>query len=141
MNILIDTNIVLDFLLKREPYVKNAEEIFIACKQYRVYGFIAAHSVPNMFYIMRKCYTLYELKQIIKLFTDFVSIVDLTEEMILRALTNHNFSDFEDCLQDECAQKIKADYIITRNTKDYEFSKIKAIEPSNFVNNVLNNSF
>lgn len=137
MNILIDTNIVLDFLLKREPYVKNAEAIFKACKEFRVYGFIAAHSIPDIFYIMRKCFTLYELKQIIKLLTDFISIVNLTEEMILFALSEHNFADFEDCLQDKCAQEIKADYIITRNIKDFEFSKVKAIEPSDFINEYL----
>ena len=60
MNILIDTNIVLDFLLKRDPYIINAESIFKACKEFRVYGFIAAHSIPDIFYIMRKCYTLYK---------------------------------------------------------------------------------
>lgn len=133
MNILIDTNIVLDFLLKREPHIKNTEMIFKACKEFKINGFIAAHSIPDIFYIMRKSYTLYELKEIIKLLADFITIVDLTEKMILSALSEHNFSDFEDSLQDECAQEINADFIITRNTKDFEYSKVKAIEPNEFI--------
>ena len=137
MNILIDTNIVLDFLLKREPHIKNAEMIFKACKEFKINGFIAAHSIPDIFYIMRKSFTLYELKEIIKLLADFITIVDLTEKMILSALFEHNFSDFEDSLQDECAQEINADFIITRNTKDFEYSKVKAIEPNEFIKNVL----
>jgi predicted nucleic-acid-binding protein len=137
MNILIDTNIVLDFLLRREPHIKNAGIIFKACKEFKINGFIAAHSIPDIFYIMRKSYTLYELKEIIKLLANFISIINLTEEMILSALSEHNFSDFEDSLQDECAQEINADYIITRNVNDFAHSKVKAIEPKEFIKNVL----
>jgi len=52
---------------------------------------------------------------------------------IISALNNENFTDFEDCLQDECASDFNADYIVTRNISDFKDSKVKAIEPSEFL--------
>ena len=51
----------------------------------------------------------------------------------VEALEREEFSDFEDCLQDECAKGIGADYIITRNVKDFEQSKVPAITPEQFL--------
>ena len=52
---------------------------------------------------------------------------------MIAAIENQDFKDFEDCLQDECAREIDADYIITRNTGDFKVSKVPAIEPEQFV--------
>ena len=52
---------------------------------------------------------------------------------ILSALDNEDFSDFEDCLQEECAVAISADYIITRNAKDFALSRVPAILPNEFL--------
>jgi len=52
---------------------------------------------------------------------------------ILSALSNEDFSDFEDCLQEECAFAISADYIVTRNTKDFASSRVPVIPPDKFL--------
>ena len=62
-----------------------------------------------------------------------LSIVDIDEEKIISSLENEEFTDFEDCLQDECAEEIRADYIVTRDMNDFTKSKIPAITPSDFV--------
>ena len=54
MVVLIDTNVLLDFLLGREPYFSNADRIIKLCAEQKIQGFMAAHSIPNMFYILRK---------------------------------------------------------------------------------------
>ena len=54
--ILVDTNVLLDYLLTREPFYEDAEKIVLACVEGKVKGCIAAHSVPNMFFILRKDY-------------------------------------------------------------------------------------
>lgn len=61
-------------------------------------------------------------------------ISDLNLEKILSAVDNDHFTDFEDCLQEECAVNIMADYIVTRNPKDFIKSRVKVIEPETFVN-------
>ena len=53
--------------------------------------------------------------------------------ILLSALDNEYFSDFEDCLQEECAVAISADYIVTRNTKDFASSRVPAILPDEFL--------
>lgn len=60
-------------------------------------------------------------------------ISELNVEKILSATENETFKDFEDCLQEECAVEIMADYIVTRNLKDYKTSRVKAIKPKKFI--------
>ena len=52
MRVLIDTNILLDALLGREPYFDNADKILKLCADKKIDGFMAAHSIPNIFYIL-----------------------------------------------------------------------------------------
>ena len=60
-------------------------------------------------------------------------ISDLNEKKIMAALDNVKFSDFEDCLQEECAIEELADYIVTRNPGDFIESRVKVIQPDEFV--------
>lgn len=52
---------------------------------------------------------------------------------ICSALDNEDFHDFEDCLQEECAVAVSADYITTRNIKDFSISRVPAISPDEFI--------
>ena len=54
MVVLIDTNVIIDFLLKREPFGEAAEKILQKCAQKQLTGYMAFHSVPNIWYILRK---------------------------------------------------------------------------------------
>ena len=123
MIILVDTNVVLDVLMKREPYTEAAQHILTKC----------ANSIPNLFYILRKAYSQKERRKFIKNLCDIFRISDLNAEKIMAAAENEDFSDFEDCLQEECAVEVMADYIVTRNPGDYKTSRIKVIEPGEFV--------
>lgn len=133
MVILVDTNIILDVLLKREPYSTYAEIILTKCAHRQMTGYLAAHSIPNLFYILRKTYTQQERRRLIKNLCSIFRISDLNLETILSAVDNENFADFEDGLQEECAVSIMADYIVTRNPKDFTESRVKVIEPETFV--------
>lgn len=64
---------------------------------------------------------------------DIFRISDLIAEKIISVIEHEEFSDFEDCLQEECAVEAMADYIVTRNPGDYKMSRIKVIEPDEFV--------
>ncbi|MCI8276271.1 MAG: PIN domain-containing protein [Lachnospiraceae bacterium] len=133
MTILVDTNIVLDVLMKREPYAELAQIIMTKCADREIIGYLAAHSIPNLFYILRKTYTIKERRRLIKNLCNVFRISDLNEKKILSAVENEEFSDFEDCLQEECAVEAMVDYIVTRNPDDYAKSRIKVVEPREFV--------
>lgn len=133
MVILIDTNVILDALLKREPYVNEAQIIITKCANQEITGYLAAHSLPNLFYILRKSYSQQERREFIRNLCDIFYISDLNVEKILSAADNEAFTDFEDCLQEECAVEIMADYIVTRNPADYKKSRVQIIQPDEFV--------
>ena len=132
MRILIDTNILIDVVARREPFFADAVAIFELCQQDKVEGYIAAHSVVNMAYILRKNFTLDELREILlrlcKIFT--VEAIDLSK--LIAALNDRDFSDFEDCLQTQCALNLRADFIVTRNVSDFAASEIPAVTPEQF---------
>lgn len=133
MVILVDTNVVLDVLLKREPYDKAAQTIMTKCANGDIIGYLAAHSIPNLFYILRRAYSQKERRRFIKNLCDIFIISDLNTEKIMSAIENEEFIDFEDCLQEECAVEAMADYIVTRNPDDYKRSRIKVMEPEDLV--------
>ncbi len=136
MNVLIDTNILLDFIQHRENF-SDSEIIIKLCASGDINGFMAAHSVPNMFYILRKNFTDEERREILLSLVELIPVASIDQTKIIAALNQKTFFDFEDCLQAECAKVAKADYIITRNVKDYEESKVKAVTAADFLK--LNN--
>lgn len=131
--ILIDTNVLLDYLLTREPFYKEAEEIILACADSRVRGCIAAHSISNMFFILRKDYNVKERKEILANICSIFDVEGLDKAKLLAGLQNEEFSDLEDCLQMECAKAYGAEYIVTRNIVDYKISEVKAIMPKDYL--------
>lgn len=133
MVVLIDTNVLLDFLLGREPYFSNADRIIKLCADKKIQGFIAAHSIPNMFYILQKDMSVEARREVMLNLCDILAIENIDSVKVIAALKNSAFVDLEDCLQSDCAEKVKADYIITRNIKDFEISEVPAILPEDFL--------
>ena len=131
--ILVDTNVLLDYLLTREPFYEDAKKIVLACVQGTVKGCIAAHSISNMFFILRKDYNAKERREVLVNLCSIFDVEGLDKAKILSGLQNEDFSDFEDCLQMECAKAYGAKYIVTRNIDDYKMSEIKAILPGDYL--------
>ena len=137
MRVLVDTNIVLDYLLEREPYAESAKKIVVGCKQKKVIGCIAAHTVSNMFFILRKTYSVEDRRTILKDICKLFDVEGIDRLKIIQALDNSDFKDFEDCLQMQCAKSFRADYILTRNLADYRDSEIACISPEEFCEKYL----
>lgn len=133
MLILIDTNVLLDVIARREPYVIFSEKIIDLCRQEIINGAIAGHSVLNAMYVLRKNFTLEERKEIFLSLCEFLYVESVDFGKIIQALKDDNFSDFEDCLQMQCALSLRADYIVTRNVKDFAASEIPAVTPEEFL--------
>ena len=133
MVILVDTNILMDIIANREPYAEYGKQILEKCAKREVIGIMAAHSFPNLFYILRKDFNQKERRDLLKKLCSIFRISDLNRKKILAALENNEFLDFEDCLQEECAVEEIADYIVTRNPNDFTKSRVQVIQPDEFL--------
>ncbi len=131
--ILVDTNVLLDYILTREPFFADAKKIVQACVDGKAKGCIAAHSITNMFFILRKDYNSKERREILSSLFSVFDVEGIDKVKLLSALQNEEFFDFEDCLQMECARSYGAKYIITRNMEDYKESKVEAILPGDYL--------
>lgn len=129
MKVLIDTNVVLDVLCGRQEFLENSEKIFKLCEVKKLSGYISALSIPNIIYIMRKELEPEKTKEILDKLMLIFSVADLKADDLKKA-ANLNFKDFEDAVQSACASRIHADYIITRNIRDFTTSKVAVIKPS-----------
>lgn len=135
MKVMIDTNIILDVLCNRKDFVDDSLKVFKLCEVKKVSGYISALSIPNIVYIMRKELDSKMIKEILEKLSLIFEIVDLKEDDLKRASTL-NFKDYEDAIQSVQANRIKANYIITRNIKDYSNSKVAAIKPSELIERI-----
>lgn len=133
MVILVDTNVVLDFLVVRKPYFDNAKQIFLMCAEDKIKGYIAFHSIPDMYYILHRDYTSEARRKMLARVCTVLQVTAASHDKVCNAILREDFKDFEDCLQDECAKEIDADYIITRNVRDFNYSDVKAVTPEEFL--------
>ncbi|MBO5292642.1 MAG: PIN domain-containing protein [Lachnospiraceae bacterium] len=133
IRILIDTNVLLDYLLEHELFFEDAKEVILSCIDGKARGCIAAHSIPNMFFILRKDYNSKERREVLLNLCKIFDVEGIDKAKLISGLVNEEFSDFEDCVQMECAKSYEADYIVTRNTSDYATSEVKAITPKEYL--------
>ena len=133
MRILIDTDVIMDFLMKRGSFSDDAEKMIAFCMREGIQGAVAAHTIPNLFYILRTHYTKEERRDVLLKLCKMFMVVGIDANKLESALCNTSFSDFEDCLQMECAKDFEADFIVTRNVKDFLASPIPVIEPTELV--------
>ena len=132
MVVLIDTNVIIDFLITREPYFESSSKVMEKCAVRELEGYIAFHSVSNLWYILRKIPEDKRRKWMLDI-CGFLEVVGVSHDEVLKAIKMDKFKDFEDCLQDRCAKNVGAKYIITRNIDDFGESEIPAISPDNFL--------
>lgn len=133
MTLLIDTNILLDYLDKRATYTPAIDEIYTKILSKQIHGVLAAHSITNLWYILRKDYSGAERRELLSSILEVFEISPLTKDKFVSAINRSDFKDFEDCLQDECAIHAKADCIVTRNVKDFVNAKTPVLTPEEFV--------
>lgn len=133
MEILIDTNVILNYITERDdPFRESSKKIMELCAEEKVNGYIAFHSLSIIWYVLRKK-SENERRFWLKNVCEILPVVGATHEQVLEAIDQVNFTDFEDCLQDKCAQNIGAHYIITCNVNDFINANTKIINPKEFI--------
>jgi predicted nucleic acid-binding protein len=132
MRVLIDTDVTLDFLLMRQPFAQEAREIFKACAQNRLAGYIAAITPVNVFYIARKAIGAENARALVGDLLNIVAVCPL-DGASLAAAQSLPLTDFEDAVQAASAQAEDLDAIVTRNGADYAGSPVPALTPADLL--------
>lgn len=132
--VLIDTDVILDFLFDRKPFSEDAAQILSWCENGKIQGFVTSIMLSNIYYLLRKTAKHEKIIENLKMLMNIVDVLTTDKNAILEAL-NSEFKDFEDALQNFSAQnhdEIKV--IITRNIKDYKTSNLAIMEPETYIN-------
>lgn len=132
MIVILDTCVILDVLLDREPFVYDGRRILEYSIDDKITAFITAKSVTDIFYLFKKnTHSSAAAIKNIKDLIEMVRILDTTAEDIFMALEKDP-KDFEDAVMEATAIRNKMDAIITRNEKDFLGEGVRIINPADF---------
>jgi len=133
LKILFDTNIILDVLLNREPFIKLSASIVSAVENKKIEGFLCATTITTLDYLISKetnrSKARVEIRKLLSLFK--ISEVNLK---VLELSLNSQFKDFEDAVQYYSGEYCGVNGLVTRNTKDYKQTKLPIYTPSELSN-------
>jgi predicted nucleic acid-binding protein len=135
-NILIDTDVILDFFFDRKPFSDQSAQILTMCETKQIKGFITPVICSNLYYLLRQRAQHEKVVEKLKLLMSITDVLIMDKEVVFHAL-NSGFNDFEDALQNFSAIKSGAiEAIITRNVKDFKNSTIGALTPENYLRTI-----
>ena len=131
MRLLLDTNIIVDILTKCTGY-EDSRMVLRYCEAGRAEGLVSATTVTDVMYILRKHIAPSSARDAVRTLLSIVDVAGVLKADIIAAFTS-DMTDYEDAVQASCAARNKADYIVTRNVKDFEKSIVPAILPGDML--------
>ena len=132
MKIVLDTNVILDVLANREPFADDSEAVLTTCNGNTLEAAITANTVTDIAYVLHKHLDRTSIKAALLGLLELVSVIEVNRENCVGAF-DLPMSDYEDALLAHCAKGWGADYIVTRNKRDFSASPITAITPPEFL--------
>ena len=132
MTVLIDTNVVMDVVFNNSKLIDGSRAILDHAEQKRFAGYISASAITDIFYLSKKRLGKKVAKEVVKELLQIYYPATVTDNHIYQAL-DLDWSDFEDSVQYIVGESISADYIVTRNTKDYTSGTIPVVTPEEFI--------
>jgi len=136
MKIYFDTDIIIDVLKRREPFYENSNMIFMLAVDGKIDGIVCTSAVADIYYLSRKQYD--DTRTTTNIIFDILEIIKPVDTLVndIFSAAELDFQEFEDAVIASIAQREKADYIITRDTKDFTNSPVQAITPDKFLANI-----
>jgi predicted nucleic acid-binding protein len=129
---IIDTNVVLDVLLERAPFVNASVAVFCLVEESRIDAFLCATTITTIDYLLTQSLPGSEARDALHRLISLFEIATVNRSVIERALGS-KIPEFEDAVLDEAGQMAGVDAIVTRNTKDFSKSDLKVFEPNEFL--------
>lgn len=134
--VLLDSDIILDAMIDRKPFSKDAIQILSLCEKRKIHGFTTPVILSNLYYLLKRLGMshIYILEHFRNLVTNILFDITIIDKETILASINSGFSDFEDALQNFSAENHHTvSIIITRNIKDFKKSKIAVMSPKEFL--------
>ena len=135
MTALIDSDVLLDVALRRQPFFPASDQVVRWCEDHPGSGFIAWHTVSNIYYILRRTGGDASARGFIATTLARIDVASTGTPEAKHAL-HLAISDFEDALQISAALAVGADAIVTRNARDYSGTVVPALSPEEFLRKV-----
>ena len=133
MTVLVDTNVILDYIHNREPFAQAASDCLEYLFANKAKVWLTASTITDIYYVTHRAWKDHAAaKSVIARLLNGFQIASVDKADCLNAL-DIDMSDYEDALVATCAKRVKNEYIITRNTKDYLSSPVPAITPDDFL--------
>jgi len=129
MRLFIDTNVIVDLLAARTPFLRDAAQLFTLADTGKVKLFTSSIAVTTTFYLLQKEVKPEVARAAIQKLLTMVKVVDAGHSGIIRAINDLQFQDFEDAVQHQSALATKAKIFVTRNEKDFDKSVISVMTP------------
>lgn len=132
-SILLDSDVILDFLFKRELFFEDAEEVLVLCENKFIKAYVTPVIISNIYYLLRQQANHDKVINAIVTLLRYLDVLSMDKKVVEEAL-HSQFRDFEDALQNFSAiLSDKVDIIVTRNVKDYKSSTLSIMSPSDFL--------
>lgn len=130
--VFIDTDVILDIALMREPFFEASKTILAMAETNLIVGNVSSNAVANIYYILRKLGGDKKARLFLEKLIKYLTVISINHKNIIDALKS-SFTDFEDGLQYFAALENSCDYIITRNIADYKSAKLRVRSPEDFI--------
>ena len=128
MKILFDTNVILDVMLLREPFLKSSALLLAEVERKNLEGYVCSTTVTTIHYLVEKVTgrkaALSQIANVLKIFQ-----VAKVDKLCLESALRSKIVDYEDAVLDESAYRAGLDGIVTRNEKDFKQSKLNVYNP------------
>jgi len=133
IKILVDTNVIIDLLAKRENFYIDSLQLFSLADQNKIQLIISILSIANTHYLLNDVMKMKDARAVIRKFKVLVNSFALSDKIVELALNDKNFKDFEDGIQYYTALEANCNVIVTRNIKDYKNSSIPVFKPREYL--------
>ena len=129
LQVLIDLNVILDVLQRREPFFAASTQVLASAETGQIEGWIAAHSVTTLFYLLAKDRSAQLARVAISDLLTILSVAAVDQAVIEQALSLP-YDDFEDAVQMMAAARLGADYLVSRNVANYKEGPLPVLQPA-----------
>jgi predicted nucleic acid-binding protein len=134
--VLFDSDVLLDVLLNRQPFVIASTQALDLVPTQQVEGFLAGHAVTNIYYILRRQLGSNTAHEKLASLLELIQVAQVTDQVI-RAALQSPMADFEDAVTSAAANAATLELIVTRNRSDFALSTIPAISPQDLLSMML----
>ncbi len=134
--ILVDTNVILDIALNRNPFVQKSSELIRLIEKDKIQAYVSATTVTDIYFIAQRKTSHNKAIEFLKNLFELIEIAGVESVSILNAL-NSKMKDFEDAVQCETAKQNDIQIIVTRNQSDFKDSGLKVFSPEDFINSII----